>query len=260
MSLTHVKAINLDRFPERFFQLQAWNPGIVFERFSAIEGRDFTSEDCIGNGLITHENTYSAGVRGAAMSHVALWRACAAGTVPFHIAEDDVVLRADFWERSAELLARVPGWDIVLWTHNFDWPASVHPTPALGNLVIQYCSVAQDVDIDRFRSETVTPMLLPLNSAAAIAFYSISPAGAKRMLEACLPIGNEAAEYVARPGSTWANTALDVEMARHYADMTAYLALPPLALAPNDMNRSTIRGHLAAMHDPAIANRAPQPG
>ena len=251
-----IKAINLDRFPDRFARLLAWNPGFAIERFSAVEGRDFSFEDCLANGLITRDNTYSSGTRGLAMSHIALWRDCAAGDAPFHIAEDDIVLRADFWQQVLPLLDQTPAWDIALWTHNFDWPASVRPTPALGNIVLQYHSEAERIDIDRFRTESMPTVLLPLNSAAATACYSISPQGARKMLDACLPIGNTPAEYVARPGVGWSNTGLDVEMARHYGDMNAYLALPPLALAPNDMSQSTIRGHLAALHDPAIANRA----
>jgi GR25 family glycosyltransferase involved in LPS biosynthesis len=242
------RVISLDRTPQRFAQFLAWNPGLPVERFPACDGAQLSAQGCIAEGLITAANKYVPGALGLARSHVALWRQCASGTVPFHIAEDDIILRADFWAAAKGALNALPAWDIVLWTHNLDWPVKFLPGAGLGPAFVQH--TPDVMDIAAFRSATGPSVLLPLVSAAGTGCYSISPSGAARMLASCLPIGDAPAEFAAKPGVRWTNTGLDVEMSRHYAGQRAFLAMPPLALAPNDQANSTIRGSLSAPPTP----------
>ena len=76
------------------------------------------------------------------------------------------------------------------------------------------------------------------------------------MLRDCLPFGSEPAVYLDKHPIALTNTGIDIEMCRHYADWTAFVAFPALAASDNDQTHSTIRGHLGAIHDPRIANRA----
>ena len=194
---------------------------------------------------MSERNAYIPGALGTALSHVTLWRECAKGAAPLHIAEDDVILRDDFWPRMASMLDTLAAWDIVLWGHNFDWPVMIAPAPGTGRAVLQYTEPGNTMDSLAFRASAAPSHLLPLHSAAGIGCYSITPAGAAHLLERCLPIGNAMAEYATRPGTGWENTGIDVEMSRHYAKQNAFLAMPPLALAQNDHETSTIRGNLA---------------
>lgn len=250
-----LKVISLDRTPKRFVQFLAWNPGFEFERIPAVDGTALTRESCIQDGLITSSNSYSAGALGNAMSHTSLWRECAAGSMPFHILEDDVVLRHDFSSMVERLLDHVPDWDIVLWTSNFDWPLQAIPAPGVGPVIFQFDPKQALQGLDEFSRSTGQPILLKLLSAASTGCYSISPKGAARILKDCLPVSDARAMYVTRPGVYWDNGALDVELCRHYQDWHAYIAFPPLAVAPNDQSSSVIRGHLETIHDPVIANR-----
>jgi GR25 family glycosyltransferase involved in LPS biosynthesis len=244
-----LRVISLDRTPQRFEQFLALNPGISVSRFPACDGALLNVADCIRDGLVTERNAYIPGALGIARSHVTLWRECVAGGAPIHIAEDDVILREDFWPRVAAMLGALPAWDIVLWSHNFDWPVMVAPAPGTGRAVLQYLEPGSAMDPFAFRFSAAPSYLLPLHSAAGIGCYSITPAGAAHLLARCLPIGTAMAEYATRPGTGWENTGIDVEMSRHYAGMAAFVAVPPLALAPNDQEASTIRGRLAALHD-----------
>jgi hypothetical protein len=253
--LNHVRVISLDRTPARLEQFLAWNPHLPIQRFSAVDGKLLDRSDCIRDGLITAENTYTPGAIGSALSHVTLWRECAAGGAPMHIVEDDVILRQDFLAVANGFLTSFGDWDFVLWVHNFDWPVMIQP-PGVGSIVLQYNPGESEAQLATFPTVTTRPALLPLISAAAIGCYSVSPKGAARMLADCLPIGATSSTYVAKPELAWLNGALDVEMSRHYRKWKAYVSLPTLGVAPNDQSSSTIRGHLAAMHDPAIANRA----
>jgi GR25 family glycosyltransferase involved in LPS biosynthesis len=248
-SLPILRVISLDRTPQRFEQFLALNPAIEVSRFPACDGALLNVADCIRDGLVTERNAYVPGALGTALSHVTLWRECVAAGAPIHIAEDDVILRDDFWRHVETMLGTVPAWDIVLWSHNFDWPVMVAPAPGTGRAVLQYLEPGNAMDQTAFRSSAAPSHLLPLHSAAGIGCYSLSPTGAAHLLEHCLPIGIAMAEYATRPGTGWENTGIDVEMSRHYAAMAAFVAVPPLALAPNDQEASTIRGRLAALHD-----------
>ena len=251
-----LNVISLDRTPERFAQFRQWNPGFAVSRFAAFDGARLDRAQCVRDGLIAEDNRYAPGAIGNAMSHVALWRRCAAGSVPMTVVEDDIILRDDFPAMSETALATVSGWDVALWTHNFDWPLKILPAPGIGPAVVQYDPAGVLRQLDAFRSWTGAPTMPRLVSAAGIGCYSISPRGAARMLADCLPIGRERAAYSARPGVAWDNTALDVEMSRHYEAWRAHVAVPPLALAPNDQATSTVLRHLAARREGEIPGGA----
>ncbi len=252
-----LNVISLDRTPQRFTQFLQWNPGFEVSRFAAFDGAALDRAQCVRDGLLAEDNRYVPGAIGNAMSHVALWRRCAAGSTPFTIVEDDIILRGDFLAMATTMLEAAPDWDVALWAHNFDWPLKVHPAPGVGPAVVQYDPAGVLRQLDAFRAWTGAPAMLKLVSAAGIGCYSVTPRGAARMLADCLPIGRQGAAYSVRPGVAWNNTALDVEMSRHYEGWRAYVALPPLALAPNDQSTSTVLGHLAAMHDREIAYGPP---
>ena len=240
--------ISLDRTPERFQRFVDLNKGVKIQRFRAIDGTKLRKDACIRQGLITADNTYNPGALGVALSHVMLWRDCAAGTEQYHIAEDDVVLRADFWKCASDLLQRNSDWDIVLWSHNFDWPVMVAPGDGVWAAAIQYLQPKSNFGLEQFRGADRPSILLPLISSAGIGCYSISPSGAARMLSDCLPIGAAKPPYVLNPSMGWENSGIDVEMSRHYSRHHAYIAIPPIALAPNDHSLSTIRGASANSH------------
>jgi GR25 family glycosyltransferase involved in LPS biosynthesis len=247
-----LRVISLDRTPQRFEQFRIWNRGLDIVRIPAVEGSLLDRAELLRQGLITDGCRYSAGALGNALSHIRLWQECAAGDAPFHIAEDDVILRADFHAMSAALLQSLPEWDIVMWTHNLDWPVKLRPGPGFGAATMQYEPGEGAQDHDTFRNATVMPVLPRLYSAAGTGCYSVSPQGAARMLADCLPLSGKPASYSPRPDVAWQNGGIDVEMCRHYENWRAHVALPPLAFAPNDMEASTIRGHLAALHSAHI--------
>lgn len=239
--------ITLERTPERFQEFYKWNAAYKIRRFNAIDGGRVAREKCIQRGLITKDNEYLPGALGVALSHITLWRGCANENKVFHIVEDDIVLRADFWKVATGLLSGFDEWDIILWSHNLDWPIVVGPVLGGENAVIQYGAKETATKLEAFKAVTAPSMLLPLVSAAGIGCYSLSPSGAKKLLELCLPVGNTKAAFAIERHLGWNNTGIDVEMARHYVKLKAFIAFPPLAITPNEFAKSTIRGQLAPL-------------
>ena len=159
-------------------------------------------EACIHGGLITETNRYSPRALGIAASHVALWKICAAGTEPFHIAEDDAIFHPHFVGFAANNLAKLGDLDAVFWGFNFDWPIEVEFMQSIGPIVMLF---NQNVVRDRFaiyRKSRFQPALAKLISCAGICAYSISPSGARRYLNRCLPIGDAGARLVLRRDKT----------------------------------------------------------
>ena len=242
--INRIRVINLERSLERLTRFIARHPGLPVERFPAVDGARLDRDACIESGVISPDNEYIPGALGNALSHIALWRECSSGSEPFHIMEDDAVLRDDFPSMASALLDTLNDWDIVLWTHNFDWPLQIRPVRGVGVVVVQYDHEAvNETSLNLFRPGTETPFLAPLVSAAGFCCYSVSPRGAARMLVDCLPIGRKQASYLKKTGAGWINTALDVEMSCHYDAWRAYVAIPPVAITDNDKSTSTVWGH-----------------
>lgn len=236
-----VRVINLDRSPDRLASFKAHNPGLPIERMAAVDGRRIDREACIRADLITRENKYSPVAIGIAASHVSLWQACAAGSEPFHIAEDDAIFHPDFVDYAANNLGGLPDWDAVYWGFNFDWPMEIELAPSIGPTVMFFNQAALIGRLDTYRPSRFRPVLARLRSCAGIAAYSISLTGARRYLERCLPIGDSDPPDVTKRKLTWSNFGLDAEMSRHHPALATYVCLPPLAVTPNDYSRSTNR-------------------
>ncbi len=238
-----VTVVNLDRTPERLIQFARNNPGLPFDRFAAIDGGSRPRDAWIAAGLIATGNKYGPGAIGCAASHIALWRQCAAGSTPLHIAEDDAILRSDFLAVANQMLDGLGNWDIALWGHNFDWPVQVSNGPGLEPAILlqDVPSLRSSVLSGRFQRGGGIPQLLKLVSACGTCCYSVSPRGAQRALAACVPVGGTPAAYPRDPNQTLDNYGIDIELSRHYAHWDAYVALPPLAVTLNDHAVSTIQ-------------------
>ena len=238
--IDRIDVITLDRTPERFATFASTNAHLPIRRFAAADGLLLDRWDCVDDGLITAGNPYRLGALGCAISHVTLWRHCIAEGRAFHIAEDDAIFRHDFIEVASATLRSLGGWDIVLWGWNFNWPIEVALGDGLG-------PAAFHCDQDRLRSQwnafpasTAKPSMLRLTSCAGSWAYSISPRGARTLLEKSLPFAGAPAPFPGKPGSSWLNRSFDVEMSRHYASMQAYVAVPCLAVSLNIAAESTI--------------------
>jgi glycosyl transferase family 25 len=237
-----IVVINLDRSVNRLQQFR-WNNRHVpnLQRFAALDGRTLDRECCIRDGLITAENPYTMPALGSGLSHVALWRRCAAGDGPLTICEDDAILHRHFLAGHSRILSSLrPDWDVVQWGWNLDWPILVELAPGMPPAVVKFPDADPQPDFAVFGAGTLRPQALPLRSSAGAACYTLSVSGARRLLERCLPLGGEGAAWAEDPARQRDNTAIDVEMARHYPALRAFIAVPPLAISPNVHEQSTI--------------------
>ncbi len=240
---TLMAVISLPDATERlatFTKLNAHLP--LVHLFPAVQGWRLDRDQLIDTGLITADNTYSAGALGCAMSHVSLWRHCVERNEPMTIVEDDAILRHDFIAKSEHILTRCMDYHLLAWGWNTNWPALLQPGSGLPAFTLAEADDwAEPFAIDDFQTCTSAPSILGVHGLAGTPCYSITPAGAQALLRLSLPIGNATALYPGDRNRSWANGGIDVEMSRHYASLQAFACFPPMAHSPNDWNQSSIR-------------------
>lgn len=239
---SEITVISLDRTPHRLQRFTDINSHLPFERFKAVDGRELDRGACIAEGLITPANLFKRGALGCTSSHVALWRRCVAEQRPLHIVEDDAILRHDFLEASALAIARLPSWDYIFWGSNFDWPMKVRLGPGLGTCVIHPNQAEMREEWREFQASTQSPVLARLITCTGLCCYSISPKGARRLLDRVLPISDDPAPFALNSKVNVATTNLDIAISRQSAVLEAYIAIPCLALTLNVHSESTIFG------------------
>ncbi|WP_241666934.1 hypothetical protein [Muricoccus nepalensis] len=91
----------------------------------------------------------------------------------------------------------------------------------------------------------VTTRLFKLLRGFGTVCYSVSPRGAMRLIEFCLPLRPMETRHPALPHPI-PNTGIDNMLAHLWPSMPAYVAVPPLVVNENDWAVSTIRGSSAA--------------
>jgi glycosyl transferase, family 25 len=222
--------INLSDRRDRLQRFQTENAhSIVARRFEAVGPADITREALLGEGMIGAENAYTLPALCCARSHLMLWRQGVASNRPITIFEDDAILHRRFAETAARLAATVPGWDIILWGWNHSDPITIDLG---GGLSPARLGFLRDDALEGFscaRDGLAERRLLPLHVASGVLGYTLSAAGAARLLARCLPLGNTPAPSPKEGFSGWRNDGIDVEMARHYHAFKAYACVPPIA-------------------------------
>jgi glycosyl transferase, family 25 len=200
-----VHLINLDRSPERLRTFRYTNSHIDFVRFSAIDAAT------LGRNAM----------QGCAMSHLTLWRHAISAGEPLTICEDDAIFSRFFEDDAEHILATLPpGWDIILWGWNYDTTLHFYMGPSA---FPSLCSAQFNEDqlrltADQFQDSAMGSRAFRLIGAYGTVCYTISPAGAKRLLEHCAALF----------------AAVDIMLNEAYARMNSFVSFPPLVITKNE--------------------------
>lgn len=237
-----IHVINLDRSPERLRAFRDANSHLSsVERFAAVDGAAQSIDDLKANRIVAQGITYSVGAVGAALSHLQLWQMAVERNTPLTICEDDALLHREFQPTADRLLSNLrAGWDIVQWTWSFQ--SSLHYELLQGGAsCVTQCDFSEMRERVAAWQEAAHPFnLYRLRKSFGAICYTVSPAGARKLREAALPL---------RPMTVWfplhenpiPNVGIDVVMRGLYEKLSAYVCVPPLALAPQKHD-STIFG------------------
>ena len=232
--------INLASRPERRDQFLLRNASIAdWQRFDAVNGKDIDKSDLISQGFMAEElRKFRPRAYGSALSHKQLWERCAAGNVPFTIAEDDAVFNKHFTAEAGRVLEQLPAdWDLVRWSWNFDSVLDVEVLPGLRNGVMLFEQSPLRQRLDDFQEAKYHPTALRLWQAFGLACYTISPKGARYFLETVFPLKNDTVT-IRSINRTITTYCLDTSICLHYDEAQAYACFPPLVWSENDKESS----------------------
>ena len=242
-----VHYINLDSRADRNQSFLDMNSTIVdCRRVAAVDGRRLNLTELVKAGVV-HEPTpaYSAGSLGCALSHKGLWEQCVTQDMVLTVAEDDAIFNRGYSDKATGILAKLPSdWDIMLWGWNFDSILHVAVIDGVKQSIMRFESSPLGAKIPRFQDGDYDALPLRFLGGFGLVCYSISPKGARRMLDSCFPLK---VETIGIPGlgRTLPNVHIDFLLNKYYHTMKAYVSFPPLVWTENDKANSDIasEGH-----------------
>jgi len=236
--------ISLKRTPERLEQFMSLNQcQDKVEVFEAIDGKKLTWASLEKCGIVRDPlQYYSSGGLGSATSQYILWQRANLFNETITIFEDDAILHRDFFEKTEHIIRSTTAqWDFIQWGWNFD---ACMEFQLPGNLSICNSSYSQDSlrsKTDIFRQQDANPDLYRLHTSFGFMAYTISPAGARRLLKGCFPLV-EKSIHIPSYYRNVLTAALDMAAVECHRqkESKSYVCFPPLAISKNEHEISTI--------------------
>jgi glycosyl transferase, family 25 len=222
--------MSLKRTPERLEKFLNNNRHMDFQIFDAVDGKD-----------LEPLNGYTKYAHALALSHIELWKRCAAGTEDFLICEDDAELHKDF-PRVLDTLKNGHPYEFIAWGWNFDAELLVSFFPELSPVSMHFSQDHMRQNKDAYLSTPTDPIFMRLHNLFGSCCYTISPEGAKKFLEILYPLQKTITVDIPNV-RTWTFEArgFDCVMAAAFAKTISVVTVPPLALTYNDHSASTIQ-------------------
>jgi GR25 family glycosyltransferase involved in LPS biosynthesis len=239
-----IHLINLDRNAGRLAEFLATNPHLSsVRRFSAVDGSTISRKLFCEHGVLrTEMPAYSNGAVGCALSHLTLWKEAVTQSRLITVLEDDAITNKYFEAQAGALIESLPpDWDIVLWGWNFDSLLLIDFLPGVSPCMGVFSEQDLKKNASTYQQLHLKPQGFRLQRAFGTLGYSISPSGAAKFANHCLPIREM---DVVCPGLKHAvsNFGIDVMMNALYPEVNAFVSFPPLAISKNEKSVSTVNG------------------
>ncbi|WFP65863.1 glycosyltransferase family 25 protein [Mesorhizobium sp. WSM4904] len=233
---SQIHLINLDRSVERWnkYQSNNWHLRRETVRVSAVDGASLDRDELIKEGLITADCAYPPGTLGCALSHINLWKQSVSQNKIITIFEDDVRSSFQFVEEAATLMAQAPAdWDIIQWGYIFD-PSFIWLDLGFSKAKLEFYDRRYSKRTTSFQFEKFPRSLIKVEHSFGLQAYTITPKGARILLEKCLPLRSRLIPF---PGTAVVldDTGIDCAMCGAYTSMRAFVCMPPLVILDDDL-------------------------
>lgn len=226
-----IHAINLDRQTGRWSRFLDVAGVADVVRFAAVDGAAVNRTALADNGFIAEPLSRTDAALGRTCSHVALWYQALETSEPLTIVEDHAVLAATFPAAAQQVLDALTDWDLVVWGWDLDSVLWAQIPEGVSVCRVRFDRADMPGDhLETFRTGTGPHTAVRLQHCLGSFAYTVRPAGARALLEACLPITDRRVT-VGADATTLANTTPDVDLNLVYPAVRAYACFPPLALA-----------------------------
>ena len=239
-AVLEINLINLDRSAERLARFHERNSHLKnVRRFSAVDGSLIDVEGLIRKGDIAKDLRYKRGTLGCAFSHIELWRQSVRQDRILTIFEDDVVVSVDFESEVRGVLSATPkDWDVIQWGYIYH-PSFLWLDFEFAKANLRFYDFTVDLSQQSTFRNTKRPHPFRLIHSFGLQAYSVTPRGAKGLLEKCIPLADR---NVIFPGTgiVSENLGIDTPMNDAYPDLNSYLCMPPLVISDITMTSDRI--------------------
>jgi glycosyl transferase family 25 len=228
--------ISLLRTPERLGRFRAVNPHVDAEHLIATDGAMVERPAYIPAKL-----PFTPGAIGCYMSHVEAWRRCAAGDRNVTVFEDDAIVHRDFDRLADTAVATLPAhWHFCLWGANPNAALLFDLMPGVSRAILVLDQDAvRSATPERFQSQVLRPTHYPVWRFHGTPGYMISPAGARALLDLCIPAPDVVIGY---PGMRLPNNNVDRSInAAINSGLAAFVCVPPVVTTRNEEDVSTVQ-------------------
>jgi glycosyl transferase, family 25 len=206
-----------------------------------VKGANIDRQALIESGELARNAQIVDGSLGNAISIVQLLRRCIENDEIMTILENDAILAHDFDPCSLRLLESIGfDFDIVQWGWNWDSVLYLFPmSVAFGPMKMTARQNMAEMGFRKFQELKCHRTLIPLGHQWSTHCFTVTPRGAKSLLEGLLPLNTdpffrEDLDLRIQPKS------VDSMMGRCYPKLKAYSCFPPLSMVLNDKAKSTI--------------------
>ncbi|WP_027145228.1 glycosyltransferase family 2 protein [Mesorhizobium sp. WSM3626] len=230
-----IHLINLDRSVERWSRYQSNNWHLMHNtvRVSAVDGTSLDRGALVEEGLITSDCPYPPGTLGCALSHINLWKLSDTENKTITIFEDDARSSFRFIDESTNIISNAPNnWDIIQWGYLTD-PFFLWLDFGFSKAKLDFYDRRYTNRTALFQSEKFARSLIKVEHSFGLQAYTITPRGARILLEKCLPLRSRLIPF---PGTAVVlnDTGIDCAMCAAYGSMQAFLCIPPLVVHDDD--------------------------
>ncbi|MCX5480419.1 glycosyltransferase family 25 protein [Kaistia geumhonensis] len=241
--------ISLARRVDRRAEFQRWNRGqpLSFSVMTAVDGDRIDEGKLVACGLLAEgERNFGKAALANALSHATLWRDCASGREPYFILEDDVCLRGDFWRHAKPLLERhLAAADLITLGYNTDSVVALQGSDGVVSAMrFDETAKRRPGYFEAYaRLHDARPNLMRCIQFWGLLAYVVTPPGAARLLESCLPLSSRDSVPLVGTDRLVRPYGLDsmVNLALSRGRVRACACYPALALGPNSQATSDIQ-------------------
>lgn len=238
-----ILVVSLERTPERKASFKRFNGDILsnmhWEFFTATDGLKTIS---LPSEVYSPDRfDYSKGSIGAALSWVRLCEECISRNRNILGLEDDIVLHKEFEKHIQHVVSLLPNdFDITLVSYNFDSVLEFQIVPC-DHLVGRFVNTElTDGRLVEFQHSLIHPTIVNLKHAFGTSGVLLSPRGAKKLLEICLPLDNrEIAINGLKP--PFYSYSIDGQFNDAYTKLNAFAVVPPIGVVANLKETSLTR-------------------
>jgi GR25 family glycosyltransferase involved in LPS biosynthesis len=198
-----------------------------------LDGSSIDRQVLVREGTIEEDCIYLPGSLGCALSHISLWKEAVQSDRTITVFEDDVYCSPNFTARSKEVLSSAPaGWDLIKWGFNFD-PLFIWADLKFAKAKLEFYSRGHLDEEALIKFDEEERSLIRIAHSFGLMAYSVTPRGARILLEKCLPLRRRNIPFPGA-GVVIEDTGIDCAMCAAYSSMEAFVCIPPLVFSDGE--------------------------